>query len=214
MEELKKKLKVLISIMESTRRKRLGRYCDWGLTSKSLLEGVFNLDDWCILQKDGKKFCFTFIHEEGCEGQFLCSCKKTVPNSRIQVYYLSELFTQMISVSHFQMYFSGKWRPNLLSDINDGLEVSSKHLQLFDIGEAETEYLHGRDPEHGDADNKEFENEESPEFQSMLNEFKSLICEYLMLAFTDPTSLPPFLLDSNEGPTMRLSELIAWLESE
>jgi hypothetical protein len=112
------------------------------------------------------------------------------------------------------MYFSGNWRPKVLSDIIDGLAVSSEILQLFDIGEAETEYLHGRDPEHGDADNKEFEKEGSPEFQRMLNEFKSLICEYLMLAFTDPTSLPQFLLDVDEGPTMRLSELIAWLESE
>jgi len=212
MEELKDKLKVLISIMESTRRKRLCRYCDWGLTSKSLLEGVFNLDNWSILQKDGKQFCFTIIHEEGCEGPFLCSCTKTVADPLIKFYYLSDLFTQMISVSHFQMYFSGKWRPKVLSDIIDGLAVSSEILQLFDIGEAETEYLHGRDPEHGDADNKEFEKEQSPEFQIMRDEFNSLICEYVRLAFTDPTSLPPFLLDVDEGPTMRLSELIAWLE--
>ena len=214
MEELKEKLKVLISIMESTRRKRLRRYCDWGLTSKSLLEGVFNLDDWCILQKDGKRFCFTIIHEEGCEGPFLCSCKETVVDPLIKLYYLSDLFTQMISVSHFQMYFSGNWRPKVLSDIIDGLKVSSEILQLFDIGEAETEYLHGRDPEHGDADNKEFEKEKSPDFQRSRDEFDFLIRDYVGLAFADPTSLPPFLFDSDEGPTMPLSELDAWLKSE
>lgn len=208
----------MIAIMESERRKRLGRFCNWALTCLSLLREVFNLDvksdDLPILQKGGRLVCFTILHEEGCQVQFLCSCEKTLPDPHIKVYYLSELFSEMISVSHFQMYFSGNWRPKVLSDIIDGLAVSSEILQLFDIGEAETEYLHGRDPEHGDADNKEFEKEESPEFQRMLNEFKSLICEYLMLAFTDPTSLPQFLLDVDEGPTMRLSELIAWLKSE
>lgn len=213
MEVLKDKLKGLISIMKSKRRKRLCRYCDWAKVSRSLLEGVFNLDNWCILQKDERLVCFIFIHEEGCEGPFLCSCTKTVGDPLIKLYYLSDLFTQMISVSHFQMYFSGNWRPKVLSDIIDGLTVSSEILQLFDIGEAETEYLHGRDPEHGDAEDKEFEKEGSPEFQIMRDEFKSLICEYLKLAFTDPTSLPPFLLDSNEGPTMHLSELIAWAAS-
>lgn len=84
---------------------------------------------------------------------------------------------------------------------------------LFDIGEAEYEYLHGQDPEHGVADDNEIDKEESPDFQRMLDEFKTLICTYLKLAFTDPISLPPFLLNSvDEGPTMRLSELFAWLE--
>jgi hypothetical protein len=176
---------------------------------------VFNLDDWCILQKDGKRFCFTIIHEEGCEGQFSCSCTKTLADPHIKVYYLSDLFTQMISVSYFQLYFSENWRtPNLLSDIIDELKVSSEHLVLFDIGEEDTERLHGRDPEHGVADDEEFEKEQSQDFQRILDEFNSLICEYVKLAFTDPTSLPPFLLDSDEGPTMRLSELFAWLESE
>ena len=212
MEELKKKLHMMIWMMKSKRRKRLGRCCDWRLTSKSLLERVFNLDDWCILQKDGKQFCFIIIHEEGCEGQFSCSCTKTLADPHIKLYYLSDLFTQMISVSHFQLWFSGNWRPEVLADIIDGLVVSSEILELFDIGEAETEYLYGRDRKHGVADDEEFEKEQSPDFQRMLDEFNSLICEYLMLAFTDPTSLPPFLLDVDEGPTMRLSELIAWLE--
>jgi hypothetical protein len=208
------RLKVLISIMESPRRERLGRFGDWGLTSKSLLERVFNLDDWCILRKDGKLFCFTIIHQEGCKGPCSCYCTETVADPLIKVYYLSNLFSQMISASHFQLYFWGEFCPKVLSNINDGLEVSSSHIKLFDIGEARTEeYLPGRDPEHRDADNKEFEKEESPEFQIMLNEFKSLISKYLMLAFTDPTSLPPFLLDVDEGPTMPLSELIAWAES-
>lgn len=214
MEVLKDKLKGLISIMKSKRRKRLCRYCDWAKVSRSLLEGVFNLDNWCILKKDERLVCFIIIHEEGCEGQFSCSCTETVADPRITLYYLSDLFTQMISVSHFQLYFSGKWRPEVLADIIDGLAVSSEILELFDIGEAETEYLHGRDTEHGVADDEEFEKEESPDFQRIRNEFNSLICEYVRLAFTDPISLPLFLLDVNKGPTMRLSELIAWLEKE
>ena len=210
MEELKDKLHTMILMMESNCRKRLGRYCDWRLTSKSLLERVFNLDDWCILQKDERLVCFTIIHEEGCEGQFSCSCTKTLADPHIKLYYLSDLFTQMISVSHFQLWFSGNWRPEVLADIIDGLVVSSEILELFDIGEEETEYFHGRDPKHGVADDEEFEKEQSPDFQRILDQFNSLICEYLKLAFTDPTSLPPFLLD-DKGPTMRLSELIAWL---
>ena len=206
MEELKDKLQFLILSMSSKRRERLCLYCDWEKVSRSFLEGVFNLDDWCILQKDGKQVCFTIIHEEGCDEEFSCSCTETVANPHIKVYYLSDLFTQMISVSHFQPYFSGKWRPKVLADIIDGINVSSEHLELL-------ESLRELCREHGDADYEEFEKEESPDFQRMLNEFKSLICEYLMLAFTNPTSLPPFLLDS-EGPTMRLSELIAWLKSE
>lgn len=212
MEELKEKLHTMILMMESKRRKRLGRYCDWGKTSKSLLEEVFKLDTWTILQKDMKLVCFTIIHEKECEGQFLCSCTETVADPRITVYYFSKLFSEMVSVSHFQLWFSGNWRPQRLSDIIDGINVSSERIMLFDIGEAETEYLHGRDPEHGVADDEEFEKEQSPDFQRMLDEYNSLICKYLMLAFTDPTSLPPFLLDVDEGPTMCLSELIAWLE--
>lgn len=131
----------------------------------------------------------------------------------IKMYYLSELFTQMISVSHFQLYFSGNWRePIHLSDILDGINVYSQHLELFDVGEAETESLHGPDPEHGVADNEELKKEESPDFQRMLDEFKTLICEYVKLAFTDPTSLPPFLLDVDKGPTIPLSKLGDWLE--
>lgn len=212
MEELKKKLHMIILMMESNRRKRLYRRCNWLTTSNSLLEGVFNLDNSNILQKDGKFICFIIIHEEGCNGQYDCSCTKTLHNPLIKVYYFSELFSEMVSVSHFQLWFSGNLSPQRLSDIIDGINVSSQHIMLFDIGEAVTEYLHGRDPKHGVADDKEFEKEQSPDFQRMLDEFNSLICEYLMLAFTDPTSLPPFLLDVDEGPTMRLSELIKWLE--
>lgn len=212
-QQLKDKLKVLISTMESTRRNRLGRYCDWALTSKSLLENVFNLDDWCILQKYGKQLCFTIIHENECKS-YDCSCTKTVADPLIKLYYLSDLFTQMISVSHFQMYFSGNWRPKVLSDIINELAVSSEILKLFDNGEVDTEYFYGLDREHRNADNDEFEKEKSPDFQRIRNEFNSLICEYVRIAFTDPTSLPQFLLDVDEGPTMRLSELIAWLESE
>jgi hypothetical protein len=208
MEELKEKLKMIIS----KRRKRLCRYCDWAKVSRSLLEEVFKLDTWTILEKGGKRLCFKIVHEQKCEGQYDCSCEETVADPLITLYYFSDLFTQMISVSHFQLRFSGNWRPQRLSDIIDGINVSSERIMLFDIGEAENEYLDGRDPEHGVADHEEFEKEQSPDFQRMLDKYKSLICEYLTLAFTDPTSLPPFLLDVDEGPTMRLSELIAWLE--
>ncbi len=213
MEELQKKLRAMSLVMESERRKRLSRYCNWLTTSSSLLEGVFNLDNWTILEKDKRLVCFTISHEERCEGQFLCSFAKTVADPRITVYYLSDLFTQMISVSHFQLYFSGNWRtPNLLWDIIDGIKVSSKHLELFDIGEKENDHLHEIDQEHRVNDDEEFEKEESPDFKRMLDEFNSLICEYLKLAFTDPTSLPPFLLDPDKCPTMPLSELEDWLK--
>jgi hypothetical protein len=209
---LKQKIHAMIEMMKSERRKRLGRYCDWRLTSKSLLEELFNLRNLSILEKGGRPVCFKIVHEQKCEVQYDCSCEETVADPLITLYYFSDLFTQMISVSHFQLRFSGNWRPQRLSDIIDGINVSSERIMLFDIGEAENEYLDGRDPEHGVADHEEFEKEQSPDFQRMLDKYKSLICEYLTLAFTDPTSLPPFLLDVDEGPTMRLSELIAWLE--
>lgn len=213
---LEQKLHEMISIMKSNRRKRLGRYCNWALTSKSLFENVFKMNDvWSILEKGGKRLCFTVIHQKGCEGPYDCSCTETVADPIIKVFYFSDFFTQMISVSHFQLYFSGNWRdPSCLTDIIDGINVSSKRIMLFDIGEAETEYLHGRDPEHGVADDKEFEKEQSPDFQRMLDEYNSLICEYVKLALTEPTSLPPFLLDVDEGPTMPLSKLLPWLESK
>ena len=217
MEELRKleidKLKDLILIMKSKRRTRLGRYGDWRLIIKSLLEELFNLDDLSTLEKDGRLVCFKIVHEQKCEGQYDCSCEETVADPLITLYYFSDLFTQMISVSHFQLRFSSNMVIRRLSDIIDGINVSSERIMLFDIGEAENEYLDGRDPEHGVADHEEFEKEQSPDFQRMLDKYKSLICEYLTLAFTDPTSLPRFLLDS-EGPTMRLSELGPWLESE
>jgi hypothetical protein len=120
----------------------------------------------------------------------------------------------MISVSHFQICFSQKSKPTVLSGIIDGLKVSSTHLELFNIGEGEFLESFRYVSKHDNADDEEFRKEESPEFQIMRDEFKSLICEYLILAFTDPTSLPPFLLDADEGPIMRLSELDAWLKSE
>ena len=209
MDVLKDKLKGLILMMESKHRERCFKYGVWRLTSRSLFREVFDVEitpnNWPNLEKDGKLFCFNIIHEEECEGDFFCSCTETVRNPRIKVYYLSKMFSEMISVSHFQLWFSGDWRPKRLSDIVDRIKVSSDHIMLFNIDED------GRDPEHGDADHKEFEKEESPYFKRMLDEFKSLICEYVKLAFTDPTSLPPFLLDS-EGPTMRLSDLLTWLE--
>ena len=95
-----------------------------------------------------------------------------------------------------------------MENIQDFLNVFLTPIELYNCGEASADELDESD------DNKEFEKEESPEFQRMLDEFNSLICEYVKLAFTDPTSLPPFLLDSDEGPTMRLSELDAWLKSK
>lgn len=209
---LRQKLQAMIESMKSNRRGRLGRYCNWGLTNKSLFENVFNLDNWTILEKGRRLICFTVNHEEACEGQFSCSCTETITNPIIRVYYLSDLFTQMISVSHFQLWFQGELRPQRLWDIIDGINVSSTHIELFNIGEEENERLNGPDSTHGVADDEEFEKEQSPDFQRIRDEFNSLICEYVKLAFTEPTSLPPFLLDVDEGPTMPLSELIAWLE--
>lgn len=213
MEELREKLGTMIAIMQSNRRERLRLYCNWILTSKSLLEGVFNLDNWTILKKGGRLISFIIIHEEECNDQHNCSCKKTVRDPSIKVYYLSELFSEMVSVSHFQLWFSGNWMPEVLADIIDGLAVSSRILELFNIGETENDDLHEIEEEYRVNDDEEFEKEEeSPNFQRIRNKFNSLICEYVKRAFTDPTSLPPFLLDVDEGPTMCLSELIAWLE--
>jgi hypothetical protein len=212
-QQLKAKLQMMILTMKSNRRERIGRYGLWALTCKTLLEGVFNLDDYSILQKGGRLLCFKIVHEQKCEGQYDCSCEETVADPLITLYYFSDLFTKMISVSHFQIYFSQESKPTVLSDIIDGLVVSSIHLELFNKGEGVFEYLR-HNQEHANAEDKEDEKEKSPDFQRMLTEFNSLICEYVRLAFTDPTSLPPFLLDVDEGPTMRLSELDAWLKSE
>lgn len=212
MEEQKDKLKDLISMMESKRRKRLELYCDWRLTSKSLLEELFNLDDRTTLEKDGRLVCFKIVHEQKCEGQYDCSCEETVADPLITLYYFSDLFTQMISVSHFQLCFSSNMVIRRLSDIIDGINVSSERIKLFDIDEAENEHIDGPDPTHGAADDEEFEKEQSHDFQRMREEYNSLLCKYLKLAFTDPISLPPFLLDVDKGPTMPLSELEDWLK--
>ena len=197
-ENLKQKLNVLISTMESTRRKRLGRNCDWGKVSKSLLEGVFNLDDWCILQKGDRLICFIFIHEEGCNGHYDCTCSTPYSERRIKIYFFSALFAKMVSVLHSQLYFS-------ITVIDQLCVTSSPPIELYNRYETEKAQK---------TEEIEMNKEQSPEFQIMRDEFNSLICEYVRLAFTDPTSLPPFLLDPDKGPTMRLSELDAWLESE
>ena len=191
MEELKKKLHTMILKMESEPRKICGLFPNWGITSSSLFLEAFNKTDSCIFQKGKRYICFQIIHEKGCN-IFQCSCTKELENPIIHVYYLSDLFAKMISVSHIQFSFLGDWTPKVLSNITDGLKVVYRIIPSCDY--------------------EDLEKEKSLDFQRMRNEFNSLICEYLMLAFTDPTSLPRFLLDSDEGPTMRLSELIAWLE--
>ena len=191
MEELKKKLHTMILKMESEPRKICGLFPNWGITSSSLFLEAFNKTDSCIFQKGKRYICFRIIHEKGCN-IFQCSCTKELENPIIHVYYLSDLFAKMISVSHIQFSFLGDWTPKVLSNITDGLKVVYRIIPSCDY--------------------EDLEKEKSLDFQRMRNEFNSLICEYLMLAFTDPTSLPRFLLDSDEGPTMRLSELIAWLE--
>ena len=211
--ELEHKIKGLISIMESKRRNKHGRYGDWRKMCESLFKEVFKLHNWSTLEKDGKLLCFIVSHEEGCDRQYDCPCEENVADPLIKLYYLSDLFTQMISVSHFQLWFSSIMVIRRLSDIIDGINVSSERITLFDISEAETSAIDGPDSTHDVADDKEFDKERSPDFQKMRDEFNTLICKYLKLAFTDPTLLPQFLLDS-EGPTMRLSKLIAWLKSK
>lgn len=211
---LKQKLCDIMLMLKSDRRERLGRYCDWRKMCESLFKEVFNLHNWSILEKGGKLLCFIVSHEEGCDRQYDCPCEENVADPLIKLYYFSDLFTEMISVSHFQLRFSSIIVIRRLSDIIDGIiNVSSEHIKLFDISEAATSVIDGLDPTHGVADDEEFDKERSPDFQKMRDEFNTLICKYLKLAFTDLTSLPPFLLDS-EGPTIRLSELIAWLESK
>lgn len=209
---LKQKLRAMIDSMGSNRRTRLDRHCNWWTTSNYLFEMVFNMENWTNLQKGERRICFSVIHEEACKGRDNCSCTETLTNPRIKVYYFSKFFSEMISVSHFQLWFQGEWNPKTLSDIVDGIRITSKLIELFTAEEHVIININGPDPEHGVADDEEFEKEESPDFQSMLEEYNSLLCEYLVLAFTDPTSLPTCLLDVDEGPTMRLSELIAWLE--
>ena len=214
----KKKLSAMILMMESERRTKRSQYCDWVRTCLSLWKQVFHLDvrpnDWPILEKGERLVCFTIIHEAGCKGQFFCPCKETLADPHIKVYYFSEIFSKMVSVSHFQLFFSGNFNPDVLADIIDELKVSSVILELFDSEEEETADLRGRDSEHGVADKKDIEKDQSHDFQRIRKEYNSLLCEYVKLAFTDPTSLPPFLLDVDEGPTMRLSQLPVWLKSE
>jgi hypothetical protein len=198
-ESLKQKLKTLISTMGSKRRTEFTKYGDWRTTSITLLEGVFGLDNSGILQKGDRLICFIFIHEERCNGHYDCTCSTPYSERRIKIYFFSALFAKMVSVLHSQLYFS--------MNVFDQLCVTSSPIELYNRYETEK-------AQKTEEIEIEMCKEESPEFQRIRDEFNSLICEYLMLAFTDPTSLPPFLLDVDEGPTMRLSELIAWLESE
>lgn len=204
MEELKDKLHTMILMMKSNRRKILCRYCNWLTTSNSLLERVFNLDDSKILQKDGKFICFAIIHEEGCNGQYDCTCLTQYSERRIKIYFFSPLFAKMISVLPSELYFS--------MNPNGSLSVTLLPIELYTMDEEVRCKITpvGTNKDEMDKEN-EREKEYSIEFMKVRDEFNSLICEYLKLAFNEPTLLPPFLLD-DEGPTMRLSELIAWLE--
>jgi hypothetical protein len=80
-------------------------------------------------------------------------------------------------------------------------------IELYTPDEAENDDL-----KNFEINKDEMNKEYSIEFKKVRDEFQLHVSEYLMLAFNEPTSLPPFLLDSDEGPTMPLSELIAWLE--
>lgn len=201
MEKLEEKLHTMNLMMESERRKRLYRYCDWSLTSELLLNGVFNLDDWCILQKGVRLVCFIFIHEEVCNGQYDCTCSTPYSERRIKIYFLSPLFTKMVSVLHSQLYFS--------MNIHGSLSVKlSLPIELYTVDEAENDQFM-----KVGINKDEMDKENSIEFKKVRDEFGSHVCKYLRDAFNEPTSLPPFLLDS-EGPTMRLSELLLWLKSE
>lgn len=205
MEEQKEKLNVLISTMESEYRKNNYQHNNWLTTSRSLLEGVFNMDTSSILEKNYRYVCFTFYHEKECDGgEHTCNCSTPFSERHIKVFFFSPMFAKMISVLHSQLYFS--------SNTFGQLRVSLNPIELINIYNSVIECL--QDSKHANAYDKEFEKEQSPDFKKNRDEFNSLICEYVRLAFTDPTSLPPFLLDPDEGPTMLLSKLDAWLESK
>ena len=195
-------LRDITLMMKSNRRERLGRHCDWSKICESLFKEVFNLHNWSILEKGGKLLCFIVSHEEGCDrGEYTCNCSTPYSERLIKVYFFSHMFAEMISVLHSQLYFS-------IGSFGQ-LRVSSNLIVSFDSAICCDMEDVTRIPDY-----PEFEKERSPDFQKMRDEFNTLICKYLKLAFTNPTSLPPFLLNSDKGLTMHLSELLAWLESE
>ena len=102
-EQLKKKLKALISTMLSNRRTKLARFNNWYSTCTSILNNIFNIDIEKPLVKNGRMICFSFLHKPDCLGTGFCTCN--VKDSQIQVYFLSELFMKIINSSHSQIYF-------------------------------------------------------------------------------------------------------------
>jgi hypothetical protein len=210
MEELRLKIKQMILKLKSSRRERRNKLNNWYLTSRSILSDVCNIFNETSLVKDGRMICFSFLHKPDCPAPHMCTCY--VDESQIQVYFLSKQFMKMINSSHSQIYFGGVFHPEIVEDLENYLTASPTQIELYTIGEASADEIDGSD-ENGFADNIEFENEETPEYNINKDEFDSLLCEYLKIAFTNPASLPRFLL-SDIGPKMPLSELNAWLESE
>lgn len=201
----------MISELESARRKRLDKVNDWRIMCETLLRNIYKLKDCYSLQKGGRYVCFSVVHEKDYVAcSYCCTCQYPVEDPPIKVYFLSELFETMVNASHSQILFDGASFPDDLNELFHNFRVSLEPIELFEFEEAVDHTF--ADLERAESDDRDFQKEQTLEFQLMRDEFESLLLKYIRLAFTDPESLPPFLLD--HGPTMLLSELDAWLKSE
>lgn len=214
MEELLLTINQMILKLKSPRRERLGKLGTWGKTCQTLFWNVYNWEDYCYLEKNGRYVCFSVVHEEACVDypEDCCICQYPVKDPLIKVNFMNECFKDMIDASHSQILFDGEFNPIDLEELFEEFRVSLNHIKLFEFEEGVGDPF--RESESAESDDEEFEKEETSEFQQIRDEFECILLEYIRLAFTDPESLPLFLLDPDEGPTMRLSELDAWLESE
>jgi len=214
MENLRLKIKEMILQLKSSRRERLGRLGTWGKMCQTLFYNIYNCEDCCSLEKEGRYVCFSVVHEKACvdNREDYCSCQYPVKDPLIKVNFMSEFFKDMIDASHSQILFDGEFNPIDLEELFENFRVSLNHIKLFEFEEAVGDPF--CESNHADADDEEFEKEETAEFQLIRDEFECMLLEYIRLAFTDPESLPRCLLDSDEGPTMLLSKLNAWLKSK
>jgi hypothetical protein len=214
----KLKLKIMINELKSARRTRHGKYGNWNWTTSGLFKLLnamnYPVDKERFLRMNKTMMSFVLVHNVECDAKSGCTCDQVDKDPIVIVNFFSKFFQKLLNSVHGQIEFpfSRDEIANIhqtLKNLTPFLVPQIKLIDLYDIGEAfyEDSLFDDERDEFAEADDREFDREETPEFQERRNYFHTIILNFVRDAFLNPELLPPFLLKKGSGRRMRLSQL-------